>query len=55
MLYISYGFVCELVTQVLLEGDLDLIEKGESDALNKKHRRNRKNVKALIKSLEKKP
>jgi len=27
MLYISYGSVCELETQVLLAGDLDLIEK----------------------------
>jgi hypothetical protein len=25
MLYISYGSVCELKTQVLLAGDLDLI------------------------------
>ena len=29
MLYISYGSVCELETQILLAGDLDLIEKGE--------------------------
>jgi hypothetical protein len=28
MLYISYGSVCELETQILLTGDLDLIEKG---------------------------
>lgn len=27
MLYISYGWVCELETQILLAGDLDLIEK----------------------------
>ena len=27
MLYISYGWVCELKTQILLAGDLDLIEK----------------------------
>ena len=35
MLYISYGFVCELVTQILLGGDLDLIEKGEVGTLKK--------------------
>ena len=35
MLYISCGFVCELVTQILLGGDLDLIEKGELDTLKK--------------------
>ena len=29
MLYISYGSVCELETQILLAGDLDLIEKSE--------------------------
>jgi hypothetical protein len=28
MLYISYGSVCELETQILLAGGLDLIEKG---------------------------
>ena len=28
MLYISYGSVCELETQILLTGDLDLIERG---------------------------
>ncbi len=27
MLYISYGFVCELETQILLAGDLGFIEK----------------------------
>ena len=35
MLYISYGSVCELETQILLAGDLDLIEKGELGTLNK--------------------
>ena len=29
MLCISYCSVCELETQILLAGDLDLIEKGE--------------------------
>ncbi|PQP35090.1 hypothetical protein C6A37_04380, partial [Desulfobacteraceae bacterium SEEP-SAG9] len=35
MLYISYGSVCELETQILLAGDLDLIEKGELGTLKK--------------------
>jgi len=35
MLYISYGSVCELETQILLAGDLDLIEKGELGTLSK--------------------
>ena len=29
MLYISYGSVCELETQILLAGDLGFIEQGE--------------------------
>ena len=29
MLYISYGLVCELGTQILLAENLRLIEKGE--------------------------
>ncbi len=29
MLYISYGSVCELETQILLARDLGFIEKGE--------------------------
>ena len=33
MLYISYSSVCELETQILLAGDLDLIEKSEMGAL----------------------
>ena len=35
MLYMSYGSVCELKTQIALAGDLGLIEKGESGRLNK--------------------
>ena len=34
-LYISYGSVCELETQILLAGDLDLIKKGELGTLKK--------------------
>ena len=40
ILYISYGSVCELETQISLARDLDLIERM---------------LKALIKSLEKNP
>ena len=35
MLYISYGSVCELETQILLAGDLILIEKGELGTVKK--------------------
>ncbi|MBW1837397.1 MAG: four helix bundle protein [Deltaproteobacteria bacterium] len=35
MLYISYGSVCELETQILLAGDLDLIKKGVLGTLKK--------------------
>ena len=55
MLYISYGSVCELETQILLAGDLDLIEKGELGALNKAVEEIERMLKALIKSLENKP
>ena len=48
--YKSYGFVCELETQILLAGNLDLNEKSESGTL-KRHRRNRKNVKSSDKVL----
>jgi len=44
MLYISYGSVCELETQILLAGDLDLIEKGELGKLNKNIVEIKKNV-----------
>jgi four helix bundle protein len=55
MLYISYGSVCELETQILLAGDLDLIEKGEWGTLNKDIAEIERMLKALIKSLESKP
>jgi len=35
MLYISYGSVCELETQILLAGDLGLIEEGVLGRLKK--------------------
>ena len=55
MLYISYGSVCELETQILLAGDLDLIEKGKLGPLNKDIAEIERMLKALIKSLENKP
>jgi len=52
MLYIAYGSVCELETQILLAGDLDFIEKGELVTLNKNIGEIERMLKALIKSLE---
>jgi four helix bundle protein len=55
MLYISYGFVCELETQILLAGDLELIAKGVLGTLKKDIAESQRMLKALIKSLENKP
>jgi len=55
MLYISYGSVCELETQILLAGDLDFIEKGELGTAKKDIAEIERMLKALIKSLENKP
>ncbi len=55
MLYISYGSVCELVTQILLAGDLGLIEKGVLGRLKKDIAEFERMLKALIKTLENKP
>ena len=52
MLYIAYGSVCELETQILLAGDLDLIDKGEWGVLKKDIAEIERMLKALIKSLE---
>jgi four helix bundle protein len=54
MLYISYGSVCELETQVLLSGDLRFIEKGKLESIKKNMGEVERMLKALIKSLEKK-
>ncbi len=54
MLYISYGSVCELETQILLAGDLGLIEKGELSTAKKDMAEIERMSKALIKSLENK-
>ena len=55
MLYISYGSVCELETQILLAGDLGFIEKGELGRVKKSIAEIERMLKALIKSLENKP
>ena len=52
MLYIAYGSVCELETQILLAGDLVLIDKGEWGVLKKDIAEIERMLKALIKSLE---
>jgi len=55
MLYISYGSVCELETQILLTGDLGFIEKGELSTAKKEIAGIERMLKALIKSPENKP
>jgi four helix bundle protein len=54
MLYISYGSVCELETQVLLAGDLGFIEEGELGTAKTNIAEIERMLKALIKSLENK-
>ena len=55
MLYISYGSICELETQVLLAGDLNFIEQDQLGALKVGIAEVERMLKALIKSLENKP
>lgn len=55
MLYIAYGSVCELETQILLAGDLSLIEKSELDTIKKDVKEIERMLKSLIKSLEPNP
>jgi len=54
MLYISYGSVCELETQILLAGDLGYIEEGELGTAKEDIAEVERMLKALITSLEKK-
>ncbi|WP_413815159.1 four helix bundle protein [Desulfosarcina sp.] len=49
------GSVCELETQILIAGDLDLIEKCELGTLKKDLSEIERMLKALIKSLKNKP
>jgi len=53
--YKFYGSVCELETQIILAGDLDLIAKGELSTAKKDIAEVERMLKALIKSLENKP
>jgi four helix bundle protein len=54
MLYIAYGSVCELETQILLAGDLGCIGTGELDPAKQDISEIERMLKALIKSLESK-
>ncbi|MDY7039174.1 MAG: four helix bundle protein [Thermodesulfobacteriota bacterium] len=54
MLYISYGSVCELETQILLAGDLGYIEKGRLGTAKQHIAEIERMLKALIASLENK-
>ena len=53
-LYIAYGSVCELETQVLLSGDLNYVNKENLKALKDDAEEVERMLKALIKSLENK-
>jgi len=54
VLYISYGSVCELETQILLAGDLNFMEKADLVTMRRKVAEIERMLKALIKSLENK-
>ncbi len=54
MLYIAYGSVCELETQVLLAGDLGFIERRTMDPIKTGIGDIERMLKALIRSLENK-
>ena len=54
-LYIAYGSVCEIETQILLSGDLGYISNGRLEMLNEGIREVERILKALIRSLENKP
>ena len=54
MLYISYGSVCKLESQILLAEDLGLIEKGVLGNLKKDIAEIERLLKVLLKSLENK-
>ncbi len=53
-LYIAYGSVCELETQVLLSGDLNYVNKENLKALKGDTEEVERMLKALMKSLENK-
>lgn len=53
-LYIAYGSICEMGTQILLSGDLGYINTGKLEMLNEGIGEVERMLKALIRSLEKK-
>jgi four helix bundle protein len=53
-LYIAYGSVCEIETQILLSGDLGYISNGRLEMLKEGIREVERMLKALIRSLENK-
>jgi four helix bundle protein len=53
-LYIAYGFICELETQLLLSGDLNYVNKENLTVLKDDTEEVERMLKALIKLLEKK-
>ena len=53
-LYIAYGSVCEMETQILLSGDLGYISNGRLEMLKEGIREVERMLKALIRSLENK-
>ena len=54
ILYIAYGSVCELETQILLAGDLNYIQTNRRNNLNQEISEIEIMLKALIRSLDKK-
>ena len=54
LLYVAYGSICELETQILLSGDLKYIEAGDLERLQQDTGAVERMLKALIKSLENK-
>jgi four helix bundle protein len=53
-LYIAYGSVCELETQIMLSGDLGYVSKSDSEKVLNELAEVERMLKALIRSLEKK-
>jgi four helix bundle protein len=54
-LYVAYGSICELETQILLAGDLGYLSRAESRKLQDMIAEVERMLKALINSLERKP
>ena len=54
-LYIAYGSLCELETQLLLAGDLNFLAVGNLEELKTNISEIERMLKALIRSLENKP